>query len=316
MRRVTSPDSPAPSLAQVVAVLEQMYDPAWARPWDAVGLVCGDPDAPVRRVMLAVDPTATVVEEALAWRADLLLTHHPLLLKGVHGVAATTAKGRVVHRLVRGGCALYTAHTNADAAAPGVSDALARVLGLTDLAPLDADPADPVVKVVTFVPEDARDAVVDAMTKAGAGTVGGYARCAWTAAGEGTFEPGVGTSPSIGSPGERQVVAEQRVEMVAPRAARARVVAALRAAHPYEEPAVDVYDLASWSGPRGIGRIGRLETPTTLRDFAMLVAEALPSTVQGVRISGDAAAEVSTVAVCGGAGDGLLEAVRRAGADV
>ena len=315
VRRVTNELQPA-TLAQVVDVLERMYDPSWARDWDAVGLVCGDPSAPVRRVLLAVDPVQTVVDEALAWHADLVISHHPLLLQGVHGVAATTAKGRILHRLIKGNCALYTAHTNADVAAPGVSDALARVLGLTDLEPLSADPGTPVDKIVTFAPAEAVEAVVDAMGKAGAGHVGEYSRCAFTAAGTGTFLAGPLASPVVGRPGERADVVEQRVEMVLPRALRAQVVAALKAAHPYEQPVVDLYELASWSSPRGTGRIGSLAAPTTLREFAMLVAEALPAAVQGVRIAGDPSAEVSRVAVCGGAGDDLLDAARAAGADV
>jgi dinuclear metal center YbgI/SA1388 family protein len=312
---VTSETS-TPTLAQVVTVLEQMYDPAWARDWDAVGLVCGDPAAPVRRVLLAVDPVEAVVDEAVAWHADLLLTHHPLFLRPVNGVPATSFKGRVVHRLVRSGCGLYAAHTNADVAAPGVSDALARVLGLTDLEPLAADLADPVDKIVTFVPEEGVDKVVDALTAAGAGEIGEYSRCAFTAVGIGTFTPGAGARPTVGEIGRRTDVGEHRVEMVLPRGRRAAVVAALRAAHPYEEPAFDVYELAAWSGPRGIGRVGRLAAPTTLREFAMLVAEALPGSAQGVRIAGDPVGEVSRVAVCGGAGDGLLAAVRASGADV
>ena len=309
-------DVRTPTLGQVVRVLEQMYDPAWARDWDAVGLVCGDPAAPVRRVLLAVDPVEVVVDEALAWHADLVLTHHPLFLRPVHGVPADTPKGRLVHRLVRGGCALYAAHTNADAAVPGVSDALARVLGLTDLEPLSADPADPLDKIVTFVPEDAVDKVVDALAGAGAGELGEYSRAAFLSPGTGTFVPGAGAHPAVGEVGRREEVAERRVEMIAPRARRAAVLAALRLAHPYEEVPFDVYELASWSGPRGIGRVGRLATPTTLRDFAMLVAEALPAVAQGVRVAGDPVAEVSRVAVCGGAGDSLLEAARASGADV
>jgi dinuclear metal center YbgI/SA1388 family protein len=312
---VTSETS-TPTLAQVVSVLEQMYDPAWARDWDAVGLVCGDPAAPVRRVLLAVDPVEAVVDEAVAWHADLLLTHHPLFFRPVNGVPATTFKGRVVHRLVRSGCGLYAAHTNADVAAPGVSDALARVLGLTDLEPLAADPADPVDKIVTFVPEEGVDKVVDALTAAGAGEIGEYSRCAFTAVGSGTFTPGAGARPTVGEIGRRTEVAEHRVEMVLPRGRRGAVAAALRAAHPYEEPVFDVYELAAWSGPRGIGRVGRLAAPTTLREFAMLVAEALPGSAQGVRIAGDPVGEVSRVAVCGGAGDSLLDAVRASGADV
>jgi dinuclear metal center YbgI/SA1388 family protein len=306
----------APSLADVVTVLERMYDPSWARDWDAVGLVCGDPSAPVRRILLAVDPAPSVIEEALAWRADLLITHHPLLFKGVHAVAATTPKGRAVHRLIRAGCALYTAHTNADVAAPGVSDALARVLGLTDLVPLSADPADPIDKLVTFVPESAVEKVIDALAGAGAGEIGDYSRCAWTSVGTGTFMPAAGALPAIGTPGEREAVDERRVEMVLPRHRRLEAITALRSAHPYQTPAVDLFELVSWSSPRGIGRVGTLEASTSLREFAMLVAEALPGTAQGVRIAGEPTAEIRRVAVCGGSGDSLFDAVRESEADV
>jgi dinuclear metal center YbgI/SA1388 family protein len=133
----------APTLLDVVSVLERVYDPSWAESWDAVGLVCGDPEAPVRRVAFAVDPVAVVVDEAIERGADLLVTHHPLFLRGVHGVAATTFKGRLVHRSIRGGLALFTAHTNADSADPGVSDALAAALGLTGLTPLEARAGNP-----------------------------------------------------------------------------------------------------------------------------------------------------------------------------
>ncbi|MFE3461758.1 Nif3-like dinuclear metal center hexameric protein [Nocardiopsis aegyptia] len=136
--------NPHPSLSDVTAAFEEVYPPRWAASWDAVGLVCGDPAQGVGRVLFAVDPVEAVVDEALDWGADLIVTHHPLMLRGVTSVAAHTPKGRVVHRLIRAGVALYTAHTNADTAAPGVSDALARAVGLTGpLRPLDPDPTDP-----------------------------------------------------------------------------------------------------------------------------------------------------------------------------
>ncbi|MBR7829579.1 Nif3-like dinuclear metal center hexameric protein [Actinospica sp. MGRD01-02] len=133
-----------PELAEVLAVLDAAYPPAHAQPWDAVGLVCGDPRAQVERVLFAVDPVDAVLDEALDWGAQLLVTHHPLLLKAVNGVPATNFKGRNVHRLIRGGCALLTAHTNADVARPGVSDAFAEALGLAvgdPILPLPGDPA-------------------------------------------------------------------------------------------------------------------------------------------------------------------------------
>lgn len=132
--------SDAPTLAQVTACLDRFYDPGRAESWDAVGLVCGDPDQVVRWVLFAVDPTLAVVDEAVQRGADLLVTHHPLLLRPVSTVAANTPKGRVVHRLVRNGIALQVCHTNADSADPGVSDAMADALGLCDARPLDPDP--------------------------------------------------------------------------------------------------------------------------------------------------------------------------------
>ncbi|WP_309232672.1 Nif3-like dinuclear metal center hexameric protein [Actinotalea sp. JY-7885] len=303
------------TLADVVGLLERRYPPGTAEGWDAVGTVCGDPAQPVRRVLLAVDPTADVVDEAIALGADLLLTHHPLLLRPVHSVAATTFKGALVHRLIRAGCALHVAHTNADAAADGVAEALALAVGLTDLAPLVALPDAPLDKHVVFVPVEHTERVLDAMSGAGAGAVGEYSRCAWTGTGTGTFVPGAAAAPAIGTRGEVERVSEDRLEMVAPRGARAAVVAAMRAAHPYEEPAFDVLELASLPGAAGTGRVGRLAGPTTLGAFAERVARVLPATEQGVRVAGDLDAPVERVAVVGGSGDSLFDAVRRSGVD-
>jgi len=127
------------TVGDVVAVLEAAYPPALAESWDAVGLVCGDPTEPVARVLVCVDPVESTVDEALADGAQLVVAHHPLLLRGVHGVPASTPKGSLVHRMVRAGTALFCAHTNADAADPGVSDALAAAIGLTVTGPLDAN---------------------------------------------------------------------------------------------------------------------------------------------------------------------------------
>ncbi|MFF7459306.1 Nif3-like dinuclear metal center hexameric protein [Kitasatospora sp. NPDC008115] len=132
-----------PKLSDVITALEELYPPRWAESWDAVGLVCGDPQAEVRRVLFAVDPVQAVVDEAVEWGADLVVTHHPLYLRGTTTVAATTFKGRVVHTLIRNGIALHVAHTNADHADPGVSDALAEAVGVTVTGPLVPDPTDP-----------------------------------------------------------------------------------------------------------------------------------------------------------------------------
>ncbi len=305
-----------PRLADVVEAMALLYPPRTAASWDAVGLVCGDPDEEVARILFAVDPTAAVVDEALEWGAQLVVTHHPLLLRGVHGVAATSAKGRLVHRLIRGGCALLVAHTNADVASPGVSDALARTLGLRDLTPLVPQAAVALDKVVVLVPDAGAPAMVDALAAAGAGAVGAYERCAFTSTGTGTYLPVEGARPSVGTVGEVAVVDETRIEMVLPRDRREAVVRAMRAAHPYEEPAFDVLELVDDpSTAVGLGRVGDLVAAVTLERFAQHVASVLPTTVQGVRVAGDPAATVRRVAVCGGAGDDLFDTVRASGAD-
>lgn len=309
--------SEAVRLADVLAVLDELYDPRWAQEWDSVGLVVGDPDDEVRRVLFAVDPVMAVIDEAAAWEADLLVTHHPLLLRGVHSVATTSSKGRAVTALVQGGIALHVAHTNADVADPGVSDALAAALGLTQLRPLRrAAPVGQLDKIVTFVPHADADRVIDALAAAGAGELGDYARCAWTTQGVGTFLPLPGAQPSVGEVGTAELVAETRIEMVLRRDRRTTVITALMAAHPYEEPAYDVLELASVESGRGLGRVGRLPEPETLDEFAARVAGSLPSTAAPIRVAGDRARPIETVAVCGGAGDDLFGDVRAAGADV
>jgi dinuclear metal center YbgI/SA1388 family protein len=312
---VTDSRSVPPTLAAVVGVLDRLYPPATAESWDAVGLIAGDPAQPVRRALFAVDPVQAVLDEAVAWGADLVVTHHPLLLRAVHSVAATTFKGALLHRLIRSGIGLYAAHTNADAASGGVAEALAQAVGLVDLEPLEPHASEALDKHVVFVPVADAGRVVDALAAAGAGAIGAYSRCAWTTTGEGTFVPSPGAQPAVGRAGIAAEVVEARVEMVAPRRLRSAVLAAMRAAHPYEEPAFDVLELARWDGPTGIGRVGRLEEPTTLLGFAERVASALPATAQGVRFAGEPDARVTRVAVVGGSGDSLFDAVRSAHVD-
>jgi dinuclear metal center YbgI/SA1388 family protein len=300
-------------VADVVAAMDALYDPALAEPWDAIGLVCGDPEAPVRKLLFAIDPVAVVAEEAIASGCQLIVCHHPLFLRGVHGVPATNPKGRLVHRLITAGVGLFVAHTNADVARPGVSDALADAMGLADVVPL-SERAVPADKLVTFVPPADVDRVVDALAAAGAGVIGEYERCAYLGEGTGTFQPGPAARPTIGTPGVIEVVPETRLEMVLPRRLRAQVVAVLRAAHPYEEPAFDVYPLAEAGAGAGLGRIGTLAAPRRLADFAAEVARRLPDTVGGVRATGDRL--VQRVAVCGGSGGDLAFDAAQAGADV
>ena len=257
------------------------YPPALAQDWDSVGLVCGDPDEVVDSVTIAVDATAAVVAEVPD--RGLLLAHHPLLLRGVDTVAASTAKGALLHRLIRAGSALFTAHTNADSASPGVSDALADALGLTV-----EDVLSPVAgragldKWVVFVPVgrtpmrcarrcSPRAPGTSATTRTAAGASRAPASSCRT----------TGASPAIGTVGTVEQVAEDRVEMIAPARLRGRVLAALRAAHPYEEPAFDVLALAPLPPTSASAGSVRCRRRRPLSAFVSRVHAALPAHVVG-----------------------------------
>lgn len=306
----------SPTLAEVVAAIEAAYPPALAESWDAVGLVCGDPAEPVRRVLVCVDPVESTVDEAIELDAQLLLAHHPLLLRGVHGVPADDAKGRLVHRLIRHGAGLLCAHTNADSADPGVSDALAETLGLRVTGPLDPKPAEPIDALSVTVPAEHADKLLAALFAAGAAEIGDYREAAFLSEGTIQFRPLPAADPVLGVRGELHRGPETRIETVLPRRRRRAVLEALHTAHPYQSPAFDLHELAERPSSRGIGRIGELAEPEPFGAFVQRVAMALPETAWGVRAAGDPERPVRTVAVCGGAGDSLLGAATRAGADV
>lgn len=305
-----------PTLRDVVAVLDDLYDPRWADSWDAVGTVAGDPDAEVRSILFAVDPVQEVVDEAVELGVDLVVTHHPLFLKGVSSVAATTPKGRVIHTLISNGIGLHTCHTNADSPAFGVSESMALALGLQDVVPLAADTETALDTWVVYVPVADADRVATAMHEAGAGRLGDYDSAQFRSEGRGSFRPLAGANPAIGAVGDVEWVDEIRLELVASPRIRERVRAAMRAAHPYEEVAHAVLTHASEPTGRGSGRIGRLPQAMTLREFAEHVQSALPAHHGATRVGGDLDRQISTVALCGGSGDFLLATATAAGADV
>lgn len=246
------------TVGTITGWLDAAYPQRLAESWDRVGLQVGDPDAEVTRVLFAVDPADVVVDEARELGAQLIVTHHPLMLRGVNHIRRNEPKGRVVMSLIESGIALFAAHTNADSARPGVADALANVIGLVDDQPLVPATEPGLDKLVTFVPAEDVDRVIAALSEAGAGAIGNYDQCAFTSPGTGQFRPLAGADPHIGEVGGLTRIPEVRVEMVLPRARRAAVVRALLASHPYETPAFDLLEMADTPSDLGLGRIGRL----------------------------------------------------------
>lgn len=283
---------------------------AWER--DNIGLQVGSMNRRVRKILVALDATDEVLQEAREKNIDLIVSHHPLLFHPVRSVTPEDRVGRLVQRLAQSGIALYSAHTNLDFTRGGVSFALADRLGLHDLDFLQKDQS-VLKKIVTFVPPAHAEAVAAAMASAGAGTIGNYESCSFRVEGTGTFKAAAGARPFIGGTGSLEKVDEVRLEMILPRWRLNDVVGAMRRAHPYEEVAYDVYDLGNTGDSYGSGVIGELRKPMPLSKFLAHVQRTLR--VPGVRYAGRLRHSIRRVAACGGSGSGYLQAAIQRGAD-
>ncbi len=291
---------------------------AWAPPaiaWerDNPGLQCGDSRAPVRGILVALEATEAIVREARRKRANLIVTHHPLLFKPLRTLTPHTGAGLVLQECIRSKIALFAAHTNLDFTRGGTSFALAGALGLRDVQFLET-PYHIHRKIVTFVPPAHADRVAEAMADAGAGVIGQYDRCSFRIHGTGTFRGSESARPVIGKTGRFERVSEVRLEMILPQWNVDRVVRALRRVHPYEEVAFDLYPLENISEDHGMGVIGVLPRPVRTDRFLRQIARSLKS--GGLRWAGNPATRVRRVAACGGSGGDLLESAIASGADL
>jgi dinuclear metal center YbgI/SA1388 family protein len=285
-----------------------------AESWDNVGLLWGDPESPVGRVMTCLTVTPESADEAIADRAELIVSHHPVLFRPVQKITADRTEVGFLWRLARAGVAIYSPHTAFDNTKGGINDGLAARLGLSEVAALRPAPPSARYKVVVFAPGGDRDVVLNAAFDAGAGRIGAYEQCSFATGGYGTFFGTEGTNPTVGEAGRRERVREQKVEFVCPGQRLAAVLAAVRVAHSYEEPAIDVFPLHPDSAEPGIGRLGRLPEMMTLGAFAGLVVEVLKANV--VQVAGDRSRPIRRVAIACGAGDDFLKDAEAAGADV
>lgn len=232
-------------VGEVVGRLAGLTHPERAAPWDAVGLQVGDPDHDVLTLAVVHEVTEGVTRRLVESPVDLVVSYHPLLFRPVGRLVADRSPGGRAVRLLQAGVAVAVTHTDYDVMRGGMADAMADALGLTDVVGFAPVAASEQAKVVTFVPGEAVDDVIAALSRAGAGQIGDYEQCAYTSAGEGRFVAGVSTNPTAGVAGTANREPEVRVEMMSPRSRVGSVIAALVDAHPYEEPAFDVYPVES-----------------------------------------------------------------------
>jgi dinuclear metal center YbgI/SA1388 family protein len=298
-----------PTVAEFAASLERFAPCATAAEWDNVGLLLGDPAANVSRVMTCLTLTPDVSAEAVREGAHLVVSHHPVLFRGAKKLTATNSDGQAVLPLLRAGVAVYSPHTAFDNCAGGINDGLCARLGVVNAVPLRPREANRQCKLVVFVPDSDLQKVSDAVFAAGAGVIGQYNECSYRLAGTGTFFGTDSTNPTVGQKGRREEVSEWRFEVVVPEHLVSNVVAAVRKAHSYEEPAFDVYPLKPGTSG-GEGRLGELSQPATLGELAKRAKDSLGAAV--VQIVGDPARPVRTVALaCGAAGEFLSDAIKR-----
>jgi|CXWL01.1.fsa_nt_gi dinuclear metal center YbgI/SA1388 family protein len=276
-----------------------------AQAWDNVGLIAGDAEAVMRSVLLTIDLTRPVLEEAIELNADVLLAYHPPIFKPITSLRAqSSGMDGLVFECIRAGIAIYSPHTALDATEGGTNDILAEACGAVEWKPLleVESPGGALVKIAVYVPTANADAVAEAMFEAGAGHIGKYSHCSFRAPGMGTFLGGPDANPAIGVRGKLERVEEARLETIVPHKLLAAVVAALRAAHPYEEPAFDLYDLKP-QPIAGIGRIGALAKPIALSALAKKIRQATQAT--HVQMVGKPRQSVDRVIVVAGAAGSL-----------
>ncbi|MGM9922865.1 MAG: Nif3-like dinuclear metal center hexameric protein [Bacillus sp. (in: firmicutes)] len=303
-----------PNGFEVIGVFEQFSPKKLAMEGDKIGLQIGTLNKPVSKVMIALDVLEEVVDEAIEKQVDLIIAHHPIIYRPLQKIATDQPSGKLVEKLIKHDIAVYAAHTNLDVTNGGVNDLLAQALQLQNTKVLVPTYETVLRKLAVFVPVEAEEAVRQALGNAGAGHIGNYSHCSFTAEGTGRFLPGEGTNPHIGSVGQLEAAAEVKIETVFPEALEKRVITAMIKAHPYEEVAYDVYTLHNTGETLGLGRIGELPESMSLEEFANHVKEAFD--VDGVRVVGNLHDTVKKVAVLGGDGNKYFTHAKFQGADV
>ncbi|HEK21748.1 Nif3-like dinuclear metal center hexameric protein [Mucilaginibacter sp.] len=300
-------------LSQLTSYLESLAPLAYQEDYDNSGLIVGHPDQEINHALVSLDCTEAVVDEAITTGCQVVISHHPIVFKGLKKFNGKTYVERVVEKAIRHNIALYAIHTNLDSIMDGVNAKICETLGLTNTRILT--PRHGLLKkLVTFVPVEQAEQVRKALFHAGAGHIGNYSEVSFNAGGTGTFKAGEGSNPYVGEVGMRHSEAEVRIESIYPANLESKIIMALVLAHPYEEVAYDLYSLTNQNQQVGSGMIGELEEAMDEADFLAGIKASMDCKV--IRHTALLGRRVKKVAVCGGSGSFLLKHAIAAGADV
>jgi dinuclear metal center YbgI/SA1388 family protein len=300
-------------IADIIACLEAIAPPSLQESYDNAGLITGNAGWNCTGVLCTLDATEEVIQEAIQRNCNLVVAHHPIVFSGLKKINGKNYVEKTVITAIKNDIAIYAIHTNLDNVLNGVNGMMADKLGLVKrsiLAPKEAT----LKKLYTFVPVEQAEAVRAALFAAGAGHIGNYNECSFGTEGTGTFKGGAGTNPFVGTPGERHYEKELKMEVIFPAYLQTAIVKALLAAHPYEEVAYDVVNLANAHPGIGSGLLGQLPEPMPETPFLALVKQQFNLSL--IRHTALLNRPVKKVALCGGAGSFLVSRALAAGADV
>ncbi|WP_433946106.1 Nif3-like dinuclear metal center hexameric protein [Paenibacillus sp. SN-8-1] len=298
----------------VTGLMEQLAPKHVAVPDDKIGLQLGSLQKEIKSILVTLDVTDAVVQEAIELKADLIIAHHAIIFRPLAQLQTDTPAGRLYEKLIKNDIAVYISHTNLDVTEGGINDWMAEALGIEASDSLENVHTDKLFKLVVFVPKSHHKQVLDAVLNAGAGAIGNYSHCSFNIEGYGTFVPQEGTNPFIGEQGKMEHAEEIRIETIVPSSLRSKVIGAMLKSHPYEEVAYDLYPMDLKGRTLGLGRTGKLREPALLKDFVDRVKTGLK--VDHVRVVGDLNRPIKKAAVLGGSGGRYWKQAQFRGADV
>ncbi|KPU44084.1 putative GTP cyclohydrolase 1 type 2 [Oxobacter pfennigii] len=298
----------------IVRIIENLAPIYLAAEWDNSGLLIGDEEQQIKSVMVALDINKDVLDEAYKLGCDMIITHHPVIFSTLKSLNSNNFKEKIIRDIVSKNISVYSAHTSLDAADGGTNDLLADILKMKNVEVLDKTEEEKLYKVSVFVPKGYQEKVREAIISSGAGHIGNYSGCTFNTNGIGTFLPLEGSKPFIGEMGILEKVDEIKIETIATAANLENVINSILKAHPYEEPAYDIYPLYNKGRKYGFGRVGILDNPVTLKELCQKLKEVLKT--DNLRAVGNLDAIVKKAALCSGSGADLLEKSYNLGCDV
>lgn len=299
-------------LIDIIKHIEDFAPLALQESWDNSGLILGDRDQEVKSIMVCLDVTETVLNEAIEKGCNLILSHHPIIFKGIKKLTENNSDQRILRKAIKNDIAIYAAHTSLDNAKEGINSFLAKKLGLKNISIL-APKEDCLFKIVTYVPNSHADIVRDAMFKAGAGSIGNYNACSYNLEGTGTFKAQEDTNPFVGNIGEMHFENEVRIETITPKHLLSNVIRELIASHPYEEPAYDVFQTHIQWNQAGLGVVGELENAVEEEEFFQHLKTTFH--LSAFRRSPRLGKKVKKIAICSGSGADFITRAKAAHAD-